>query len=117
MTKLVRIITRNMKARDVGAPSFECWLGDEMLRRSAAPLGDCARLLLERGETPETLITVRNEASGAKADSWIPLPISEAAKWTAHDTDAGLRRRLWEPDSRFAADAFEESGAKGMESP
>jgi hypothetical protein len=69
---------------------------------SEQPLVDAARLLLDEGYSPETLLTMRHE--GSAHDSFRPLPIREWAKLTYWDTATGLRRGKWVPrPSEFPA--------------
>jgi hypothetical protein len=63
---------------------------------SRQPLLDGARVLLDRGHPPETLLTIRHH--GKDHDSFTPLPIGELAKWTYEERDkGGIKLRRWKP--------------------
>ncbi len=75
---------------------LEVYLDGELLLTTKRPLTDGARALLARGYDLDQLMTVC--AENRNYDSFKPITIGEAAKWTVGDTDrSGLRLRRWMP--------------------
>ena len=84
------------KLRKERAPIFDVFLDGELLLSTPRPLTDGSRTLLARDYDPDRLMTVR--VRGRDYDSFKPIRIGEAAKWTVEESDKnGLQRRLWKP--------------------
>ncbi len=78
------------------APKFDVFLDGELLLATMWPLTAGARALLARGWDPNRLMTVR--VIGRDYDSFKPIRIGDAAKWTVEESDkGGLRLRPWKP--------------------
>jgi hypothetical protein len=68
----------------------------EHICRSHQPLCDGARALIQSGEAPQTLITMRHV--GATYDSFEPAPLAPwAAKTIGERRREGLRQEKWRP--------------------
>ena len=65
-------------------------LDGDLVCRSDQGLYDGARVLLDRGYSPGTMLTARHV--GADHDSWVPHPIGELAKWTIWEDGCAGRR-------------------------
>lgn len=70
--------------------------GMVIVRSSRQPLVDGARVLIELGFDPATLLAMRH--AGKPHDSFKPLPIGQWAKWIYIERDkGGLSRTPWMP--------------------
>ncbi len=94
--RVTRLIKRERAKRD---GVFEVYLDGEQLLTTRRPLTDGARALLARGYNPNLPLAVR--AENRNYDSFKPITIGEAAKWTVSEEDkGGLRLRPWKPHYR-----------------
>ena len=104
MIRLHRAAKANPQQPGVrGAPKFDVFAeGEGLILRTSKPLHDGARRLLDLGYDPDELMTVRVE--GRDYDSFKPIKIGEAAKWTVSESERqGLRRQKYvNPAHRFA---------------
>ena len=90
------------RLRKTRAPAFDVFLDGDLLLTTPRPLTDGSRALLARGYDPARLMTVR--VRGKTYDSFKPITIGAAAKWTVTEGDkAGLSRRPWMPYSRSSS--------------
>jgi hypothetical protein len=75
--------------------SFLGFVDDELIIESRQPLADAARVLIDRGVGPETLITMRHGLSAH--DSFEPAPLKAWAAITYEETASGPVIRRWKP--------------------
>lgn len=101
-----------LERRGYRLDKFSVFLGAKrIIGSTSSPLYAGARVLLERGHTPEQLMTIT--LGGRAYGSFVPAPIGELAKWTIEESDQrGLSRREWRPFSgRVAQDGRSSSTA------
>ena len=90
------VIVSNSRLSANRAPAYAAYLDGEYLCRSAQPLFEAARVLLEIGYSPITLLTTRHE--GCPFDSFVPAPIGVLAKRTVKErAQGGLSIERWRP--------------------
>ncbi len=91
-------LTRSAKGkiRPGRAPLFTVYLDGEVLLETTTPLSAGARALLDQGYDPAELVTVRVE--DRDHDSFKPITIGEAAKWTVRENvGVGPKLGRWMP--------------------
>ena len=87
------------KLRKNRAPIFDVFLDGELLLSTPRPLTDGSRALLARDYDPARLMPVR--VQGKAYDSFKPIKIGEAAKWTVGESaNVGPSLRRWMPFPR-----------------
>ena len=91
------IVTPSLSESGVHYDRFDVFFeGVLLVRATRQPLYDGARALIDQGYSPEMFVTFRHD--GASHDSFKPMKLGEAAKWTVEERDKkGLRRTRWKP--------------------
>jgi hypothetical protein len=85
---VVRVLVTPHVTRNTHRDAFDVALdGEVIVTATRQPLFDSARRLLARGFDPRAMLTIRH--AGAPHDSFVPIAVGEAAKWTVRERDRG----------------------------
>ena len=98
---LIRIVARRVSWPDIRVGGNRAGLrllwdalhesGTLIVAATEYPLADASRALIQRGENPETLVTMRHE--GAAYDSFVPVPLRIPATQSERQAERAERDR------------------------